>query len=210
MAEMGKRLGFSGIGIVRYYSEKMEPVYRVDGVDIVSCVMIKAQNPEEMNRAIRAARDKTEIVMVHGGNYGINRAACENPMVDILCHPELGRRDSGLDHICAKAAHENRVAVEINFREILESHRKNRSYVMSSIKRNVMLLVKYEACIVATSGAVSVWGMRSGRELASVAHLMGMDLGAAIASASGVQEDIVRINREKLAGKRWEGVRIDE
>jgi|SRR3989344_6486496 len=209
MADMARQLGFSGIGIVRYYSEKMEPLPKVEGIDIVSSVMMKASNPEEMKKAVRAVREKAEIVMVHGGDYAVNRSACENPMVDILCHPELGRRDSGLDHICAKAARENGVAVEINFREILESHRKNRAYVMSSIKRNVKLLVKYETRIVSTSGAVTKWGMRPGRDIAALANLMGMDLGAAIASVSDVQEEIVRINREKLAGKRWEGVRID-
>ncbi len=209
MADMARRLGFSGIGVVRYYSDSMKPVPKIDGIDAVSCVMIKAPNPEEMKKAVRAVREKAEVILVHGGDYAINRAACEEPMVDILCHPELGRRDSGLDHICAKAAHENGVAVEINFREILESHRKNRAYVMSSMKRNVKLLVKYEARIVATSGAVTKWGMRTGRDIASLANLVGMELGDAIACVSDVQESMVKTNREKLAGKRWEGVSVD-
>src|SRR3989344_8752103 len=206
MADMARQLGFSGIGIVMYYSEKMEPLPKVEGIDIVSSVMMKASNPEEMKKAVRAVREKAEIVMVHGGDYAVNRSACENPMVDILCHPELGRRDSGLDHVCAKAAKENGVALEINFREILESHKSSRSFVLSSMKKNVRLFSKYGAGMVVTSSAVTRWGMRAGRELASVASLLGMELGKAIEAASSVPEGVVKLNREKLAGKRWEGV----
>lgn len=205
MAEMAKRLGLSGIGIVRYYSGRLESLPKVDGIDIISAVMIKASNVEDMRSVVHAAREKAEIIMVHGGDYNINRAACENSMVDILCHPELGRKDSGLDHICAKAAKENNVAVEVNFREIMESHRKNRVFTMSSIKRNVGLLEKYGAPVVVNSGAVSRWGMRGGRELASIASLVGMDISKAIESASAVQENMVKANRERLSGKRWEG-----
>jgi ribonuclease P/MRP protein subunit RPP1 len=148
--------------------------------------------------------------MVHGGDYDVNRAACENPMIDVLCHPELGRKDSGLDHVCMKAAADNSVAIEINFREVLESYKIKRTYVLSSMKKNIKLARKYGTSIVTTSGAVTKWGMRSARELASISYLLGLELGQAIDSVSVVPESIVRKNREKLAGKRWEGVRAAE
>ncbi len=210
MAGMARRLGLSGIGVVRYYSEKMQPLPKVEGIDIVSSVIIKSQTPEAMRKAVSDVRRRCDIVMVHGGDYWMNRAACENSMVDVLCHPELGRRDSGLDHICAKAAKENGVALEINFREILESHKRSRSFVLSSMKKNVRLFSKYGAGTVVTSSAVTRWGMRAGRELASIASLLGMELGNAIEAASSVPEGIVKLNREKIAGKRWEGIYIQE
>ncbi|MBI2173460.1 MAG: hypothetical protein HYT73_04640 [Candidatus Aenigmarchaeota archaeon] len=210
MAGMARRLGLSGIGVVRYYSEKMQPIPKIEGIDIVSSVIIKAQTPEAVKKAVSDVRGRCDIVMVHGGDYGINRSACENPMVDVLCHPELGRRDSGLDHVCAKAAKENGVALEINFREMVESHKRSRSFIMSSMKRNVRLFSKYDAGIVVTSSAVTKWGMRAGRELASVANLLGMELGKAIEAASSVPEGMVRTNREKIAGRRWEGVYMQE
>ena len=187
IAEMAKRLGFAGIGIARYYSgSSLDELPKVDGIDIINSV----------------------ILMVHGVDYDINRAACENPMIDVLCHPELGRRDSGLDHICVKSAADNNVAIEINFREVLESYKRHRVYVLSSIKKNAKLCTKYDTPIITNSGAVNKWSMRSGRELASVTNLIGIELGAAIASVSETPERIVRINREKIAGRRWEGVEI--
>ena len=50
--------------------------------------------------------------------------------------------------------------------------------------------------------------MRGGRELAAISHLLGMELGKAIDAASAVPEEIIRINREKLSGKRYEGVSV--
>ncbi len=208
MALVAKRLGFSGIGVVRYYTGHLDELPKVDGIDVINSVMIKAGKAEELNGLAEKVRNKSEILMVHGGDYDVNRAACENSLIDVLCHPELGRKDSGLDHICARAAHDNDVAIEINFRELLESYKKNRVYVLSSMKKNIELCKKYETRIVTSSSAVTKWGLRSGRELASIAHLLGLELGMAIETTSTVPEAIVKANREKLSGKRFEGVRI--
>ena len=206
MTQMGKRLGLAGIGVVRYFPSVSE-LPDVEGIDLINSVMIKPAKPEEVGRLAEKARERAEVLMVHGGNYDVNRAACENSAIDVLCHPELGRKDSGLDHICTRAAHDNNVAIEVNFREVLESYKRNRIYMLSAMKKNIELCKKYDVKIVTTSSAVTKWGMRSGRELASIAHLIGLDLGKAIETTTSIPEQIIRENREKLAGKRYEGVR---
>ena len=206
MAEMGKRLGLSGIGIVQYYPSIRE-LPDVDDIDLISSVMLKPSKPEELNRLAEKARERSEVLMVHGGDYDVNRAACENSMIDVLCHPELGRKDSGLDHICTRAAHDNNVAIEVNFRLVLESYKRNRIYILSALKKNIELCRKYDVKIVTSSSAVTKWGMRSARELASIAHLLGLELGKSIETTSTIPDMIVKTNREKLAGKRYEGVR---
>ncbi len=206
-----KQLGINSIGVARYFNgTKLEKLPRIEGIDIVNSIIIKPNDTEELKALAKKARSKAEVLMVHGGDYDVNRASCENPLVDVLCHPELGRKDSGLDHICVKAANENNVAIEINFREILESYKRKKAHVLSLMERNVKLCSKYNARVVTNSGAVTKWGLRGGRELAAVTNLLGMDLGAAIESVSTIPEDIIRTNREKLAGKRWKGVSIVE
>ena len=209
MAGMAKKLGFSGLGIVTYFPEIVE-VPKIEGIDIVSAVMLKANNAQDLNMLAKKARNKAELLLVHGGNYEVNRAACENPLIDILCHPELGRKDSGLDHICMKSASENNVAIEVNFREVLESYKRNRVYMLTAMKKNIKLCEKYEVPVVTCSGAMTKWGMRSGRELASVAYLLGLELGKAIDTASSVPHSLVAKNRERLAGRLWEGVELGE
>ncbi len=207
MAHMAKTLGLAGIGIVRYANGHLPELPEVDGIDLVSSVMIKAK-VGELNALIEKNRNRAEVLLVHGGDYDVNRAACENSAVDVLCHPELGRKDSGLDHICVRAAHDNNVAIEVNFREVLESYKRNRVYILSSLKKNIDLCSKYETPVVISSSAVTKWGLRSGRELSSIAHLLGLELGKSIDATSVLPENIVKINREKLSGHRYEGVVI--
>ncbi len=205
MVAMGMQLGLEGIAIVQYH-DNLQELPEID--HIISAIILKPETSEELNTLANKFRNKCDLLLVHGGLYNVNRAACENPMIDILCHPQLGRKDSGIDHICAKAAHENNVAIEINMRQILESSRRHRIYVLSSMERNIKLCKKYGAPVITTSGAASKWGMRSGREMSAFAYLMGLELGTAIASTSTVPENMIKTNREKLAGKRWEGVRV--
>jgi len=208
IVEMAKRLGLSGLGIVRYYTGRIEKIPERKDIDLVSAMIIKPDSKEELDAIAKKIRNRVEVLMVHGGNYDINRAACENSMIDILCHPELGRRDSGLDHICVKSAQENDVVIEINFREILESYKRQRVYILSSMMKNIKLCKKYNANVITTSGAITKWGMRGGRELAAITHLFGLDLGKSISSVSTIPVEIVRKNREKLANKRWEGAKV--
>ncbi|MBI4895835.1 MAG: hypothetical protein HY831_05060 [Candidatus Aenigmarchaeota archaeon] len=203
MASFAKRLGFLGIGVVRFHTDPKKELPKTD-IDLVDVVLIKAdKNIEEIASSIRK---EAEIIAVYGGNYEINRQACESKYVDILFHPEFGRNDSGLDHICARAAHDSNTAIEINVREIIESYKKGRTRVLLSMKRNIMLCKKYGTNIITTSSALSKWNMRSGRELASISYLLGLELGNAIDTVGKIPEEIVKINREKLMQKRFEGV----
>jgi len=209
MAHFAKRLGLFGIGIVSYFPDIVE-IPKIDGIDIVSSVMLKPDNASDLNSQAKKARRKAEILLVHGGDYEVNRAACENPLIDVLCHPELGRKDSGLDHICVKSAHENQVAIQVSFREIMESYKRNRVFILSSMKKNVKLCQKYDAPVVTCSGAVTKWGMRSGRELSSIAYLLGLDLGKAILTTSSIPQNTIIKNRDRLSGRIWEGVEIEQ
>jgi len=206
MVDFAKKLGLKGIGVVRYYVDRVEPLPKeIDGIEIINCMMIKAKNPQELNEIAVKIRDKVEVLMVHGGDYDVNRAACENSLIDIVCHPELGRKDSGLDHIAVKAAASNKVAIEINFRAVLESYKKRRIRILSSMAKNVKLCREYNADIITTSGAVNKYGLRSARELAAMTNLLGLELGESIGSVSSLPGEIIKINKEKLAGRRWEG-----
>lgn len=209
VAEFAKQMDLAAIGAVQYYGARTEELPRTIGVELITVLMLKPRNVSELGRLAPKARNKCEILAVHGGDYEINRAACENPMIDFLAHPELGRKDSGLDHITMRAAAENNVAVEINFREILETSRRSRVYILSAMRKNVRLAKKYNVPIVVSSGAISKWGLRGGRELAAVAHLLGMELGDAIRCVSEIPHAMVKQNREKLSNERWQGVVVE-
>jgi ribonuclease P/MRP protein subunit RPP1 len=171
-------------------------------VELIPGVVIRAKDKNELKTALNKTREKVVIVIVHGGNYQINRVACEDPRVDILAHPELGRADSGLDKACLNLARENNVSIQINFREILYSFRKPRSYIFNHITKNIKLCNEYKTPMVSCSGAQGVWDMRGPRELVSIASVLGLELGRAFASVTSLPQQIVENNKKTLKGER--------
>lgn len=208
VVELAKRLGYTGLALVNVEREVAKSLSEKHGIDVVSCKMIIANTKDELKRELSKNREKFELILVSGGIYEVNRAACEDSRVDVLCHPEKGRKDSGLDHICVRAASLNNVAIEINFSEILNSG--NRPKTMSLIRNNIMLCNKYDAKVIITSGANNKWELRAPRDLAAIGFLLGVELNKAIQSVSSIPEEIVRINREKIEGKRFGNIRIIE
>lgn len=198
-----KLLGFSGIALM---GTPDKILLKDDNFDIISAIILKPKSVDELKNDIEKFRNKVEILAVHGGIYEINRSACEDPRVDLLCHPERGRIDSGLDHICAKAAAENGVALEINFSELLNS--RSRPKQIYFMQRNIYLCNKYGTKLITTSGASDIWEMRAPRELASIANVLGLDIGLAIDSVSSIPGEKISINREKLSGSRIGSVKV--
>lgn len=168
--------------------------------EIIQGVYIQAKTRQELQKDISKLRDSVLLLIVAGGEYEVNRAACESSKVDILAHPERERPDSGLDEACLRAAAKNDVAIQINFREILYSYRKPRSYTLFHIKQNIMLCEELKAKMVICSGAQSIWDLRTPRELAAIANVLGMDLGKAVSSVSDMPQNLIEKNRKKFEG----------
>ncbi len=218
IVDFAKKLGYSGIAVCDNYQglEKLNKLkndiekLKTD-IDVYSGVKIQAEDVNELKDLISKVREKVMIVIVSGGNYSINRAACRDPRVDILSHPEFGRIDSGLDQPCLNLATQNNVAIEINFREILHSFRRPRSYILNHITKNIKLCNHFRTPMIICSGAQSIWEMRNPRDLISIANSLGMEIGKAFLSMSSVPLDIIRGSQKTLEGKKiTEGVEIVE
>lgn len=201
-----KFMGWDGAGIIKVvekvnesFAFMQEKKYLNDFI-LFPVVEIKAVNVNEFRKILKNVREKFLIVCVHGGDYQINRAACEDSRVDILFHPELERRDNGLDEYCLKKARENEVAIGINFRHILETHRKHRVSILKNISENIRLCHEIGVEMIISSCAKSIWEIRDPRALASFLNVLGMDLGKAIKSASEVLEKIIEKNEKILSG----------
>jgi len=140
-------------------------------------------------------------LLVKGGDLGLNRKSVETPEVDILLHPEFERRDSGFNHIMAKLAKENNVAIEVNFREILLSSKNTRSHIIHNISENVKLCKKFHVPIIICSGAVSHLQMKDPKVLISMGTLLGLELKEAKISVSEIPENIIKIIKDRQSSK---------
>lgn len=169
-------------------------------IDVHSGVKIRAENEEELHNKLSQFRDNVTVVAVQGGDSDINRAACEDTRVDILSNPEFKRKDSGIDHVIAKKAHQNNVALEINFGSILKTYGKLRSQIMTHMRRNVRLADKYEAPMIINSGARRVEEMRKPRDMLGLGVSLGMSLSEAFKTVEKTPAKI--INRAKQTQER--------
>lgn len=218
IVDSANRLGYAGIAICDNYQgiEKLNELkneinkIKTD-LEIYTGVNIQAKNVNELKEILSKVREKVMIVVVSGGDYTINRSACEDPRVDILSHPEDGRFDNGLDEPCLEIATQNNVSIEINFREILQSFRRPRSYILNHIEKNIELCNHFKTPMIICSGAQSIWDMRSPRDLISIANVLKMDIGKAFLSVSSVPLQIIEENKKILEGKKiTEGVEVVE
>lgn len=210
MAQAAERFGWDGIAVCDHFEgmakfrqqqNAIKEAGKNANIEIFSGTELRPKSQNELGRIVSKIREQVQILVVHGGDYNINRAACQNPKVDILAHPELERTDNGLDEFCLAQARENNVAIQINFREILAGYRKPRMFILSHIAENIRLAEEMKAPVVTCSAAQSVWDVRDPRALASIANVLGMELGKAIDTVSAVPEKIVEINRAKLSGR---------
>lgn len=216
IAKFAEHLGYSGIAICDKY-ESLDQVRKLKQeiakiettVEIYLGVKIEADNPEELRKIIEKVREEVMIIIVSGGKYPINRAACENSKVDILAHPERGRVDCGLDEVCLNLAHRNNVAIQVNFNDILTKYRRTRSFVLDRIFKNITICKELNVPVIVCSGAKNIWDMRDPRKLVSIVNIFGYELEKAFSCISLIPQKIIEENKKKLSGEKiTEGVEL--
>lgn len=197
-AEFAKKLGWDGIGLITPLKDFKGPgVKKSGGLDVSPGVEIEVRRAHDLGKAVRRARRKAELVVVKGGILDVNRAALEIPEVDILTGFQLPG-SCGLNHIMAKLAARNNVSIGFEFGDILHSHEKGRTRILSMLLHAARLVRKFRVPFILTSGALSPWDMRAPSELQAFGRVLGFkdpDIRKALGSI------IVEENRKRLSGK---------
>ncbi len=192
--ERAKELELSKIGFLSYLSEVKDVsgwVKKTEREGLVPGVVIRTDKPDVMNRLVDKVRKKVPLLVVEGKPYSVHRAACSNPKVDVLCSPERNRKDCGFDHVCARMAADNSVALGLCFRDLIDSYGKKRSSILGKMRTNVSLSQKFNTPLVIVSGAQDVWEMRAGKELASLGNLLGLELDQSLAAVDSTPQTIL-------------------
>lgn len=153
-------------------------------------VEIAASNKKELKSGLSKLRD-FDYVVVHGGDEHINRLAVSDERVDVLAHPERGRKDSGVDSFIARQAGKNGVAIEVNLRNLILARENHRVNALKNVERNLTLSRKYGFDIVVTSGAKSRLELRSGDGVSQLLKLLGFNDSEAEAAMLTVPKGIL-------------------
>lgn len=138
-----------------------------DIIDFDYTLEIKSNNVNEIKKVTRKFRNKSLCISVVGGDLKVNRAVVENIQVDVLSRPYLRRFDSGLNHILAKEAVRNNVAIELCFKDVLRSYLTPRSKVISNFKDVYTLYRKFGFPLILSSRAESVFDIRTTHDFIS-------------------------------------------
>lgn len=189
---VAKKYGYAGIAVTNHDAVVQE---QPESNAVFYGVEIKANSVSDLKRKVKLHWGKVSLLTVHGGNDKINRAAVENPKVDVLAHPCGERGERGLNHVLVRYAAENGVAIDFNMNAIIHSRRGERARTLGKMRENLKLVRKYEALMILTSHAHSIYDLRAPREMIALATLFGMTKEEATSALCDIPVGILE--------KRW-------
>jgi ribonuclease P/MRP protein subunit RPP1 len=195
LADEAKRLGYNGIAIIqssKNYNKQDNIDQSNPDFNIFSGVEIYAKNPEDLRKKVQKFREHNDVVIVNGGDLKINRAACEDPRVDILAHPYKNRRDSGINHILAKKASENNVAVELSINQVIKTRLSFRAKILSQFRQILKLQRKFKFPLIITSNAYSIYDLRTPEDITAFAGCLEMAPDEIMSSLSKNPMNIIK------------------
>lgn len=137
-------------------------------------VFLEAESWGELKSKIHENDEGQNILVFRGGDAELNRKAAESSSIDIILHPEKGRKDSGIDHVIAEKAAENSVAIGFDLRQ-LEKSAKSQTHLIRHWAKNLELCQKYNTPYLISSGAENRNQLRAPRDLKSVIDSLGFD-----------------------------------
>jgi len=132
------------------------------GVKIKNC-----ENLKELKNKVKRYRNKCHMILVEGGVLKVNRATVEMHEVDVLSTPERGRKDSGIDHTLARLASLHRVALEINFKNLLNKDGYERARTLLFFRNNLKLAKKFKVPVVISTDAETKYELKNSNDLRS-------------------------------------------
>lgn len=165
-------------------------------IDFDYTLEIESTNINEIRKAINRYRAKASCISVVGGDLKVNRNVLENVKVDVLSRPYLKRYDSGLNHILAKEAVYNNVAVEICFKDILKSYLSPRAKIISNLRDVYTLYRKFDFPLILSSRAESVFDIKTVQDFISVFKQTGLS-DCEISKAFMASKNILEFNKTR-------------
>ena len=206
VAEQASKYGWDHINFSYNQNEysnalnfKNELVDEIEGLSIDYTLEIKSDNINEIRKIVNKFRNKSSCISVIGGDLKVNRATVENIKIDILSRPYLKNYDGGINHILAKEAVKNNVAIELCFNDVLKSYLSYRAKVISNFKDIYTLYRKYDFPLVLSSRAESIFDIKTTHDFIAFFKQTGLsddEITRSFNTSSEILE--FNLNRDKM------------
>jgi ribonuclease P/MRP protein subunit RPP1 len=199
-----ERLGYAGIAVTRYLEEynsefkkEFKDLRSISNITLKKGLEITCKNPQDMKKKVQKSRKISDILIVQGGDLKINRAACEDSRVDVLSQPYRSRRDSGINHILARKAAQNDVAIEINLKYLLKNNPRYRYRIISQFRHTVELQRKFKFPLIITSDSTSKYDLRTPQDLIALGKCFEMTPDEVFGAISTIPNKIIEANNSR-------------
>lgn len=197
----------------RYFDEKDEieesfnQLNESTKLDLYHGIVINQTNPQLLRKEVQRFYKKVDLIMANGGDDKLNRTICETPQIDIINHPYLHKRNSGINHVLSKLLVENNISVNINFSDILQHRGYFKAKILNQINQLLMLQRKFGFRTLLSSGSRSFYDVKSPKSMILLSQLTDMDMDYATKCISQHPAEIIEnitIHKESIV----QGVRI--
>jgi ribonuclease P/MRP protein subunit RPP1 len=168
MAIEAGELGFGGIVI-----PGAEPG-EYHGVRIIPAIIISETDIRKVAGQIRKCGNGGNLVLADAGDNGFNRAILTQKGVHVVRRIHRTPRNA-FDHVCARLAGENGIAVDIDLSPLLQEKGVIRQKVLSRYNDLMRLHSRYSFPLTVSSNASSILELRSPDEIRLLCTLFGMD-----------------------------------
>ena len=145
------------------------------GIEILSGILVRDTSVRDLVNRVKRERNKDAVVSVQAGNNGFNRSVITMKGVHIL--RGLHSADKyAFDHVAAKMAADNRVAIDLDLSPIIAGRGFARQRAMHRYRDIMVLERRYEFPLTISSHARSILEMRTVREITGLCSVVGMDI----------------------------------
>jgi ribonuclease P/MRP protein subunit RPP1 len=179
LALEAKALGFDSIVAID------TPASSFYEIEILGGVLIQDAPMRDVIGRVKRAKDSGAVVCVGARDNGFNRAAIGLKGVHILRGIHAANK-AAFDHVTAKMAADNNVAIDIDLSPIIAARGVTRQRAIHRYRDVLIFERRFEFPLTLSTSARSCLDLRAVREITGLCSLIGMDMDDVEQALGGV------------------------
>ena len=144
-------------------------------VEVRAGLFLRNAGMKDVIAQVKRVRDPTTVISVKAGDAGFNRAVVGYRGVHILRGIHAADKNA-FDHVTAKIAADNRVAIDIDLSVLIAARGIARQRAIQRYRDVMVLEERFEFPLTLSTYARSILDLRAVREITGLCSLLGMDL----------------------------------
>lgn len=169
LAVEAKALGFDSLVAID------TPAGSFDGVEILCGIILQGASMRDVITRVKRARESDTVISVLARDNSFNRAAIGLKGVHILRGLQTADKNA-FDHVTAKMAADNRVAIDIDLSALIAGRGIARQRAIQRYRDIMTFERRFEFPLTLSTHARSFLDLRAVREITGLGSLFGMDI----------------------------------